>query len=289
MKIGKNHLVAMREKVIPGWLDKCINKDFDRIVLVVGSEGVGKSTLALLLGDLIHKERKKLNGNETMFEVENNIYYDLSKLRNDVYNNAEPGDVRIIDEAVLTGGYRRDAMGRDNRSLNRVLMTCRSRNQILIFLIPSVNSVESYILERAAAVIRVVQRGHAWIYSQREKKRFITWDPRKRGYVYRDRPKYHKEMYNSVDWHLGPEVWIKYKEHKDKELNQEFTEELDSGKPEQISKRLLSRKKILEMFDISPGTYEDIIAGGKVFFKTTKGGQRRIDADSFEKALFNEE
>lgn len=288
MKIGKNHLVAIKNTIIPKWLDKCVNQDFDRIILVVGKEGVGKSTLAVLLGDLIHKKRKELYGNETLFEVEKNIYYDLGKLRNDVYNNAESGDVRIIDEAVLTGGYRRDAMGKDNRSLNRVLMTCRSRNQILVFLIPSINSVESYIIERACAVVRVVQRGHAWIYSEREKKRFITWDPRKRGYVYRDKPKYHKEMYKSIDYHLGEDVWLRYKTHKDSELNSEFTD-IEEEKVEQISKKLLSRKKIMEMFDISPKTYEDIMISGKVFFKTTKGGNRRIDAESFEKALFTEE
>lgn len=288
MKIGKNHMVALRERVIPGWLDKCINQDYDRTILIVGKEGVGKSTLAYLIGDLVHKERKKMNGNETMFEVEKNIYYDLNKLQNDVYNNSEPGDVRIIDEAVLTGGYRRDAMGRDNRGLNKVLMTCRSRNQILIFLIPSVNSVESYIFERAAAVIRVVQRGHAWIYSEREKKRFITWDPRKRGYVYRDRPKYHKEMYKSVDWHLSPEEWLRYKTHKDLELNSEFVPQSEE-KVEQISKKLLSRKKITEMFDISQRLYDDVLKTGKVFFKTTKGGQRRIDPESFEKVLFEED
>jgi len=210
-------------------------------------------------------------------------------LRNDVYNHADSGDVRIIDEAVLTGGYRREAMGKDNRILNKVLMTCRSRNQILVFLIPSINSVESYIFERASAVVRVVQRGHAWIYSEREKKRFINWDPRKRALVYRNKPKYHKEMFKGIDYHLGEDVWNRYKQHKDSELNKEFQDDDEDNEPEQISKRLLSRKKILDMFDISQRLYDEVLSSGKVYFKTTKGGQRRIDADSFEKVLFEKD
>lgn len=290
MKLSNNHLVGTRAKVIPNWLDYTLKKDYDRVVLIVGKEGVGKSTLALLLAHLVQKTKQKNNTGDTSdFNLNENIYYDLKQLKKSVFTKSSSGDVRIIDEAAITGGYRREAMGKQNRLLNRTLMTCRSRNQILFFLIPSINSVESYILERCSTLIRVVNRGHAWIFHDKEIRRYIRWNPKSRRYEFKQRPYLHSEKYSSVDYHLGSEEWEKYKLHKENSLAAEYDEE-DETEAEPISSGFyLSRKKIMKQFDISEGTWNNFLSEMRHKLRTTKGGTYRVDPKVFEKWLFAED
>ncbi len=290
MKLSNNHLVGTRAKVIPSWLSYTLKKDYDRVVLIVGKEGVGKSTLAILLAHLVQKTKQKNNiGDTSEFDINENVYYDLKKLKKSVFKSSSSGDVRIIDEAAITGGYRREAMGKQNRLLNRTLMTCRSRNQILFFLIPSINSVESYILERCSTLIRVVNRGHAWIFHDKEIRRYIRWNPKSRRYQFKQRPFLHSEKYSSIDYHLGAEEWEKYKLHKEQSLSAEYEDD-DEDEAEQINSGVyLGRKNILKQFDVSTTVWEQFLRDNPDKLRRTRGGNARVDPKIFEKWLFNED
>ena len=288
MKLSNNHLVGTRAKVIPSWLDYTLNKDYDRVVLIVGKEGVGKSTLAILLAHLVQKTKQKAGrGDTSEFNINEAVYYDLKKLKKSVFKSSNSGDVRIIDEAAITGGYRREAMGKQNRLLNRTLMTCRSRNQILFFLIPSINSVESYILERCSTLIRVVNRGHAWIFHDKEIRRNVRWNPKSRRYQFKQRPFLHSEKYSSVDYHLGSEEWEKYKLHKETSLAAEYDEEEDEDeKPEIDLTTYVGRKTIQKRYDVSDKLWYEFTKTMPQHVRKTRSGYNKVDPKQFENWLF---
>lgn len=287
MKFRDSELIGLRNKAIPQWIDKVLEEDFDRVILVVGVEGVGKSTLAILLGHLITEARNKKMGIDRPFQIETNISYDLKKLKRQVFKDSVSGDVRIIDESAITGGYRREAMGKMNRLLNKTLMTCRSRNQILLFLIPSINAVESYIRERCHSIIRVVDRGHAWVYGANEKGK-VSWDRKKKKVVFRERAKYHLERYRSVQDILGKEEWDRYVKHKETSLSDEYDEGDDE--PEVIiPKNYLAKKQILNRFSVASDTWKKYLKDKDTITRKTRGGQHRVNPEDFERWLYDEQ
>lgn len=278
MDIRDSELIALRAKAIPQWIERTIKEDFDRVILVVGKEGVGKSTLAILLGYLITEERNKALGIDRPFEIEHNVSYNLLKLKKKVFKDSVSGDVRIIDESAVTGGYKREAMGKMNRLLNKTLMTCRSRNQILFFLIPSINAVESYIRERCHSIIRVVGRGHAHVYAENE-KHLVVWDRKLKRVRFRKRPKYHLEMFRTVQDMLGQDVWNKYIKHKESELSSEYDVEDDLKDSEA---KYVYPKVLMTRYQISRGTVIKACNEGVNHIKT-RANHRKIDEDAFFK------
>ena len=286
MNFRDSELIGIRNKAIPQWIERTIEEDFDRVILVVGKEGVGKSTLALLLGYLITEERNKALGIDRPFEVETNVSYNLQKLKKQVFKDSESGDVRIVDESAVTGGYKREAMGKQNRLLNKTLMTCRSRNQILFFLIPSINAVESYIRERCHAIIRVVGRGHAHIYAENE-KHLVVWDRRLKRVKFKKRPKYHLERFRTVEEVLGQDVWDRYVKHKESELSAEYDDGAEDEE-EDISKKYLSKQQILKRFNVSEKQWKRYLTDPDNITRKTRGGQRRVNPEDFERWFYND-
>ena len=286
MNLRDGELLAIKNKAVPQWLDKVIDEDFDRVILIVGKEGVGKSTLAILLGYLITEERNKKLGIDRPFEIETNISYDLKKLKRQVFKDSVSGDVRIIDESAITGGYKRDAMGRMNRLLNKTLMTCRSRNQILLFLIPDINEVESYVRKRCHSIIRVVGRGHAWIYGVDELGK-IGWDIKKRQVVFRRKARYHLERYRTVEDMLSKDIWNRYIQHKETSLSEEY-DETDDEPEVIIPKNFLSKQQILKQFSVSEKQWKNYLKNKETITRKTRGGQHRVNPEDFERWLYDE-
>ena len=197
------------------------------------------------------------------------------------------GDVRIIDESAITGGYKRDAMGRMNRLLNKTLMTCRSRNQILIFLIPDINEVESYVRKRCHSIIRVVGRGHAWIYGVDELGK-IGWDIKKRQVVFRRKARYHLESYRTVEDTLSIDIWNRYIQHKETSLSEEY-DEADDEPEVIIPKNYLAKKQILNRFSVAGDTWKKYLKDKDTITRKTRGGQHRVNPEDFERWLYDEQ
>ena len=280
MKIGK-YLAGSIGLVVPGW-DRAINDDFDRVVLVIGKEGVGKSTLALILGKLYALYRSKNLGSEVKFTPKKNVYYDLNKFEKDVMSkDTLPGQIRIVDEAVTAGGYRGGYNTRDNKSLDKLLMKCRSKNQLIFFLIPNINKVSPYIIERAATVIRVVGRGRAYIYNEAEKNKFVKKYSNK--YYFQKPPALDNEQYNTVEWHLGESFWNEYKEHKDIELSEglESAEDINSQNDIYSQSRFIKYEEANKIGAIGRNTWAEIRQDNKVIKLINKAGTMRVGYESF--------
>jgi len=281
MKIGKC-LGGTVNKVLPNW-DKKINEDYDRIILVVGKEGVGKSTLALIMGKMYSLYRSINLGSDIKFSPKKNVYYDLNKFERDVMSkDTIPGEVRIVDEAVTAGGYRGGYNTRDNKSLDKLLMKCRSKNQIIFFLIPNINKVSPYIIERAGTVVRVLGRGKAMIYSESEKFRLIKKYSNKYYFSNQD-PELNNEQYETVQWHLGEAFWNEYVEHKEKELSEglEATEDINSQDDIYSQSRFIKYDEANKIAALGRNAWADIRQDNKVIKLINKAGTMRVGYESF--------
>ena len=256
----KKELSGFRDYLIPDMLIDCLKLDYDYPILIVGKEGVGKSTLALLLADLVIKTRNKNQNRNDKLDINKLVYYDLDKLRKDVFKSGESGDIKIVDEGAITGGYKREAMSKDNRLLNKTLMTCRSRNQIILFLIPSIDAVDRHLYDRAKCVIRVVNRGHAWIIHENEKKICIKWDKINRKYKFKQRPHFHLEKYRDVKTILGEKVWNDYVTHKENSLRGDDEVDIDDPK----SSNYLSPKDVRSKYSIGKDKLLDLRKKGLI-------------------------
>jgi energy-coupling factor transporter ATP-binding protein EcfA2 len=253
-------LSGIRNYFIPDMLVDTLKLDFDYPILIVGKEGVGKSTLAILLADLIIKTRNKIEGTNDKLEIDKITYYSLDKLKKDVFASGRPGDVKLIDEGAITGAYTREAMSKENRNLNKTLMTCRSRNQILLILVPDINAVDRHVRERAKTVIRVVNRGHAWVYHESEKNICIKWNPRFNKLQFKQRPHFHLEKYRDVKTILGEKIWNDYIRHKEDSLRGDEPESESSD----IPVNYISPKIVMERYSIGRDKLLNLRKEGKI-------------------------
>jgi hypothetical protein len=124
-----------------------IAQEYDEMILIEGYEGSGKSTGAYVLGKALDSgfshERMALNGEELV-----TIFPDLS-----------PGDFLVWDEAVL-GGFSRDAMTKQNKTIQQMFILSRARCIINIVVIPNINWVDNITREhRARWLISFPYRG----------------------------------------------------------------------------------------------------------------------------------
>lgn len=219
-------LEGFRKFVIPAWINHCTVLDKDKPILLIGKEGVGKSTLALLLGILLCKAQGK------EFSIKKNIHYSINSIIKTVMKESSSGDVQILDEAAVTGGYTKDASTFTNRQLNKMFMTCRSKNNIIMILIPRLTAIDNEILNRVkdtGAAFRIVERldnyAWAWFWDNRTIKRGL-------GTAYRRNKKrqYFKKpdgwqgfcKFRSIQNTLGNTIWNEYKNHKSSSLQNLF-------------------------------------------------------------------
>ena len=108
-------------------------RDSDAVIIVVGREGKGKSTLAYRLGRVFDPDRFT---SDSMYFTGRDFALAATK--------APPGSVLVLDEAV-DGGFSRDAMSKKNRDLVKFLIVCRQRNLIGVICFPNIKWLDSYI------------------------------------------------------------------------------------------------------------------------------------------------
>lgn len=119
------------EQIVNTWhLD--LANDYDLVVAITGYEGSGKSTFAIMLAEI----------------AKNKLGYDYTFPKNpreflDALNN-ESIKLIIIDEAVANL-YSRNAMSKENKQFVTLLTMCRSKNKIMLFLIPRLRNIDLYM------------------------------------------------------------------------------------------------------------------------------------------------
>lgn len=119
------------EQIVRTWkID--IEKDYDIACVITGYEGSGKSTFAVLLAETC----KKLYGYHYSFPK--NPFEFLQALNNESIR------LIIVDEAVANL-YARNAMSAENKQFVSMLTMCRSKNKIMLFLIPRIRNIDIYL------------------------------------------------------------------------------------------------------------------------------------------------
>lgn len=111
-----------------------ISRDEDRVFLVTGREGVGKSLFTIQQAAYI---------DPTIINDLSRICFTPDEFRNAVLR-AEKGQVVIFDEAFM-GLSSKSVLSKTNKKIVDILMKCRQRNLVLFIVIPSFYMLEWYI------------------------------------------------------------------------------------------------------------------------------------------------
>ncbi len=143
--------------------EKVVDKDWDRVYLIDGNEGSGKSLLGLQLGyyldPTLNLDRITFSGDE------------FSK----AIDKAKKGECIIFDEA-FNGLSSTGATSKMNRFIVRKLMECRQKNLFIIIILPTFFLLQKYAaIFRSKALFHVYatrrgDRGYYRVYNELNKK-----------------------------------------------------------------------------------------------------------------------
>lgn len=142
-------------------------KEWDYVTVIDGSEGKGKSSLAMLLATYTDEG---FDGTRVAFELDE-LFPLMEKA---------PKLSSIVFDEAIQGAYRREAMTGDNRALNKAAMISRKRGLHLIMCIPNFWDLETYFQQRRAKVwFSVDRRGRAVVHfpSRNRYRRDVFWKP----------------------------------------------------------------------------------------------------------------
>lgn len=115
---------------------KVVEDDQDRVYVVTGREGLGKSTLAMQLGYFLDRELDLKN-----------IVFDANSFEKRI-REVSKHKVIIFDEC-FNGLSSKGSLSKENKHLLRLLQECRQRNLFIFLVLPSF-----FLLEKYAAVFR---------------------------------------------------------------------------------------------------------------------------------------
>jgi len=157
-------------KPIKKMLDKSkyhvLTKDWDRVFIIDGAEGTGKSLLGLQLGYYIDRT---LNLDRVTFSGE-----DFT----DAIKKAEKGQCIIFDEAfngLSSGG----AMSSMNKLIVRNLQECRQKNLFIIIILPTI-----FLLQKYVAIFRSQCLFHVYSTSKGERGYYRVYNRNNKKYLY---------------------------------------------------------------------------------------------------------
>jgi len=130
----------------------------DRVILITGREGSGKSLLARQLGYYYSLLL------QTKFDM-NNIAFTREQFA-DMVRNFQKNSVVVFDEA-FKGLSSKGALSKENKELISLLIECRQRGHIIFIVLPSI-----FILEKYIAVFRSHSLFNVAISKRNYKHRF---------------------------------------------------------------------------------------------------------------------
>ncbi len=184
--------------------------DQDRIYIITGSEGSGKSLLARQLACRI----------DPNFSIED-ICFTSDEFAERVMMKEQFGSI-IFDEAN-NGLSSKGAISRENKKLIKLLQECRQRNLTIFIVLPSV-----FLLERYVILFRSHTLFHTCIYKKDYKKRYyLVYNKKNKKLLYMLG---HKFMSYS-----RPRLYKKYRFYE--------------NQPEQINQKEYRHKKLMAFRD----------------------------------------
>lgn len=141
-------------KLLHGIRDKAKNEERDRVIMVVGKERSGKSTLAAHV----------INQMYPNWGEEKYLTFNPQKFHNAIKEPAPPGKIIWLDEGVNLL-FARESMKPENLSIIKKFMICGYKYFIFIVCIPDFFSIDRYIREqRVDLIFRIPEKGKFLLY-----------------------------------------------------------------------------------------------------------------------------
>ena len=262
--LKEKDLEFTKEYLIDGWL-KRIDQDMDVIIACSGREGTGKSSGSIILAHILCERQNKT------FSIKNNIHYNIEDFHAAVFNS-EPGDVQIIDEAILFA-FSRQAMKKENTTLVKILATCRSKNNIIFFNIPNLKTIDSYIKQhRLVCNLDFYTRGKFRIWGKRAIRQMMLGKPH-------NQRRRRTDSIQSAEIVLGKDIWNEYLKHKENKVAG-ATMELKPKADEQYAS-----PKSFKKYGLSSITLSRYAEKGHIKFLLLPSGVRRYLISDVEKVV----
>jgi rubrerythrin len=190
---------------------KYLKTDRDFVVLIGGYEGVGKSTLAILLAMITCKG----------FDIRKDIIYTLEDLEKRL-KTVPKYHTLILDEAVEIA-FSRKAMHKHQKEIIQIFMQIRQKNLCFIMLIPNIGDIDKYFREhRASRWIEVTKRGE-----------FIVHEKIKN--IYKGKV-FWRQSYIDSFGPLDEELWMDYVEVKKEAFKRKVEQNGKKGKKKTTKK-----------------------------------------------------
>lgn len=262
-RLPKSSLTFTRG-LINQWIDKCTKQNYDIPVIVYGREGVGKSSLAILLAHVIMQRQGR------QFNIQRNIHFTVQSFHKAVFTS-KPGDVQIIDEAILFA-FSRKALSKENTELVKILATCRSQCNIILFCIPNFHTVDKYLREhRIVCGLEVTRRGNFTIWPKKAMVKMANKKPHGMKNIIRD-------YFPSVQNALNTSVWDHYESHKARQVKRQTIGEKAAKK----KVRWTTGRELMAKYKLGPSLLRTLRTNKDVEFVRLPTGHYRYSIEDME-------
>ena len=136
-------------------ISKKLKQDYDHVTVICGLEGSGKSTFASLFCTVVSPD---MNIHHVCYEPGDLI---------DALKISKKGDTVWIDEGGLFL-FSREAMGKNNRRIVKLLTICRQLNLHVVICIPNFFIMDTYLRDhRVNFLFQVTKRGKFVFYNKK--------------------------------------------------------------------------------------------------------------------------
>ncbi len=165
-KKGPYHISPTIKRMLTSAKYNVTHGDWDRVYLIDGNEGSGKSVLALQIGKFLDPtldlSRITFTGSEFSKQID----------------EAKPHQAVIFDEA-FNGLGSGGAATKMNKLIIRKLMECRQRNLFIIIVLPTF-----FLLQRYAAIFRSKALFHVYTGKRGERGRYRVYNEKNKKFLY---------------------------------------------------------------------------------------------------------
>lgn len=239
-----------------------VDNDLDNIVTIFGGEGTGKSNLAYYLAKRYDED----------FDLSKSLIYTWEQFVTSLTD--DPQSVYWFDEAILVAAGR-DWMKEANKMLVSSLQTIRFKKLMIIFCIPSLDSIDVYIRQfRTRYAIeahimcwphdREAHRGYAELYvpKSKEEREKLPKDAKA------------KNFFKSRGFFIHPLMkdndYDRFKEQASDNNLQAMKDKIGGSSRYQRDKQSLARL-VAYMTDVQGMTYQEVAEITGMPYNTVKG------------------